>query len=161
MTQPFYIAPEIILGSYKSTADNWSLGVILYILLSGNPPFVGKNNKEILKSVLKGIYTFNLKPFKECSDEVKDLISKLLVKDPLLRYSAEQAYNHPWVQQQVNEEVKNIVIPTAVIEGIHNLCTSKDLKKSICYMIALQIPEEEVNEFRKVVAISPDLRETR
>ncbi len=122
----------------------------MYILLSGNPPFMGKNYKDILKSVLRGIYTFNLKPFKECSDEVKDLISKLLVKDPIKRYTAEQAYNHPWVQLQVADEVKNIRIPANVIEGIHNLCTSKDLKKSICYMIALQIPEEEVGEFRNV-----------
>ena len=114
------------MGSYSSTADNWSLGVILYVLLSGVTPFFGKNNKDILKSVLRGIYTFNLKPFKECSDEVKDLISKLLVKDPAKRYTAMQAYNHPWVQQQVDEEIKNIVIPASVIEGIQHLCTSKE-----------------------------------
>ncbi len=114
------------MGSYSNTADNWSLGVILYVLLSGVTPFFGKNNKDILKSVLRGIYTFNLKPFKECSDEVKDLISKLLVKDPAKRYTSMQAYNHPWVQQQVDEEIKNIVIPASVIEGIQHLCTSKE-----------------------------------
>lgn len=116
------------------------------------PPFYGKNEKEIIKSILRGIYTFKLKPFLECSDEVKDLITKLLVKDPARRYTALQAYNHPWVQQQVREEVKNIVIPRTVLDGIKHLCMSKDLKKSICYMIALQIPEEEVKEFKKVTS---------
>jgi calcium-dependent protein kinase len=66
-------------------------------MLSGTPPFYGKNNKDILKSVLKGVYTFNLQPFKVCSDEVKDLITKLLVRTPEKRYSALNAYNHPWV----------------------------------------------------------------
>ena len=98
----------------------------MYVLLSGVTPFYGKNRKEILMSVLRGHYTFNLKPFKACSDEVKDLISKLLVKDPAKRYTALQAYNHLWVQQQVDEEIKNIVIPSSVIEGIQHLCTSKE-----------------------------------
>lgn len=100
--------------------------MILYVLLSGVTPFYGKNKKEILMSVLRGHYTFNLKPFKVCSDEVKDLISKLLVKDPSKRFTAEQAYHHLWVQQQVDEEIKNTKIPPSVIEGIEHLCTSKE-----------------------------------
>lgn len=74
---PFYLAPEIIKGNYNHLCDNWSLGVVMYVMLSGSPPFYGKNNKDILKAVVGGVYTFNLKPFKVCSDEVKDLISKL------------------------------------------------------------------------------------
>lgn len=69
---PYYIAPEIITGDYDLKVDNWSLGVVMYVMLTGSPPFYGTNNKEILRSVLKGVYTFNLKPFKSCSDEVKD-----------------------------------------------------------------------------------------
>jgi len=57
---------------------------------------------------------------------VKDLISKLLVKDPSKRYTAVQAYNHPWVQQQVDDEIKNIVIPQSVLEGIKHIYTSKE-----------------------------------
>lgn len=76
---PLYIAPEVIEGGqYDFKVDCWSLGVILYILLSGSAPFYGKNTEEILKSIKKGNYSFNLKPFHECSDEVKDLINKLL-----------------------------------------------------------------------------------
>jgi calcium-dependent protein kinase len=116
----------MIRGGYTSAADNWSLGVILYVLLSGVTPFYGKDQKDILKSIVMGHYTFNLKPFKACSDEVKDLISKLLVQVPEKRYTATQAYNHPWVQLQVDEEIKNIKIPTSVLEGIQALCTSKE-----------------------------------
>mmetsp|Transcript_19779 Transcript_19779/g.16950 ORF Transcript_19779/g.16950 Transcript_19779/m.16950 type:complete len:94 (-) Transcript_19779:774-1055(-) len=86
---PFYIAPEILDGEYTVAVDNWSLGVLLYIMLSGSPPFFGKENKEILRAVKKAVYTLSLKPFQKCSIEVKDLISKLLVKNVEKRYTSE------------------------------------------------------------------------
>lgn len=127
---PFYIAPEILEGEYTEAVDNWSLGVILYIMLSGSPPFYGKDNKEILRAVQKGVYTLSLKPFVKCSIEVKDLISKLLVKNAAKRYTASMAYNHPWVQQQVEQEGKDLIIENDVIEKINMFLESLELKKS-------------------------------
>lgn len=78
--------------------DNWALGVILYILLSGTPPFFGKNSQEIFYAIRKCSYNLNLKPFLECSMEVRDLITKLLLKNPKKRLGDLDCYNHPWVQ---------------------------------------------------------------
>lgn len=74
-------------------------GVILYILLCGRPPFYGKDTQAILQSIKKGIYTLDREPFYKCSNEAKDLISKLLVKDPQKRYTALKAYEHPWTKK--------------------------------------------------------------
>jgi len=145
---PFYIAPEILDGEYTEAVDNWSLGVILYIMLSGSPPFYGKDNREILRAVQKGVYTLSLKPFIKCSIEVKDLISKLLVKNTSKRYTAAMAYNHPWVQQQVEQESKDLTIEVDVIEKISEFLESQELKKAILLYVAQQIPENEVQHLR-------------
>jgi len=51
---PYYIAPEVLYGSYDIQSDIWSLGVIMYLLLIGKPPFDGRNDKEVVKKVIKG-----------------------------------------------------------------------------------------------------------
>ena len=73
------------------------MGVVLYILLSGKVPFPGDSNKEIIENVLRGEYHFHHEAFKNVSDEGKDLIMRLLVKDASNRYTATEAFNHPWI----------------------------------------------------------------
>lgn len=75
---PYYIAPEVLKGSYTTQCDNWSMGVVMYIMLSGKPPFGGRSNKEIIDTVLKGNYSFNSSVWNGISKLAKDLIAKLL-----------------------------------------------------------------------------------
>lgn len=58
--QSYYLAPEIIAGSYDQRCDLWSAGVILYILVTAIPPFDGNSDKEIISAVKKGYYTFHV-----------------------------------------------------------------------------------------------------
>lgn len=97
LIQPYYIAPEVFQQNYTSKIDLWSMGVVLYILLSGKVPFPGRNELEIISNVVKGEFHFNHDAFKTVSDDCKDLICHLLVKDVNKRYSAEEAYNHRWI----------------------------------------------------------------
>ena len=87
---PLYVAPEVLKGKYDYRCDNWSLGVIIYILLSGNPPFYGETNQEIFKKVISGKYNYSAIEWKKVSKSAKDLISKLLCVDVQQRYSAEK-----------------------------------------------------------------------
>jgi calcium/calmodulin-dependent protein kinase I len=95
---PGYVAPEILESRpYGSEVDMWSLGVIMYILLCGFPPFYDENNAALFASIKRGIFDFPSPYWDGISDVAKDLICRLLVVDPKKRYTAEQVLNHSWV----------------------------------------------------------------
>ena len=79
---PYYIAPEVIKNDYGKECDIWSCGVLLYILLSGYPPFNGRNNNQIINAVKSGKFDLKRKSFERVSNKAKDLIKKLLTYDP-------------------------------------------------------------------------------
>ncbi|XP_029292580.1 myosin light chain kinase, smooth muscle isoform X2 [Cottoperca gobio] len=95
---PEFVAPEVI--NYEPvclTTDMWSIGVICYILLSGESPFQGNNDVETLSLVTAAQWEFDEESFDEITDEAKDFISSLLNKDTRQRMSCEEALAHPWM----------------------------------------------------------------
>ena len=77
---PYYIAPEVLKGSYTTQCDNWSMGVVMFIMLSGKPPFGGKNNNDILNNVMHGTYDFSAPQWEHISEDAKNLIKNLLTR---------------------------------------------------------------------------------
>jgi calcium-dependent protein kinase len=97
---PSYISPEIISGlDYDYKCDIWSLGVVMYFLLSGSTPFNGNSPNEIYDKIKKGIFTFNSNNFNNVSDEAKNLIKSMLVKDQDKRININQVINSNWVKK--------------------------------------------------------------
>ncbi|XP_042483060.1 phosphoenolpyruvate carboxylase kinase 1-like [Macadamia integrifolia] len=95
---PYYVAPEVLSGKdYSEKVDVWSAGVILYIMLSGIPPFYGDSTAEIFEAVLRGNLRFPTRNFYSVSPASKDLLRKMLSKDVSKRFSAEQVLGHPWI----------------------------------------------------------------
>ena len=118
----YYIAPEVLKKHYDEKCDIWSCGVIMYILLSGRPPFAGDNDKEIMDKVRIGKYDLEDPPFDKLSGAGKDLIKKLLVMDPKQRISAQEALSHPWFKENRSKELFNrIKDESAIRKMIHNL----------------------------------------
>ena len=92
----YYIAPEVLSRNYTEKCDIWSCGVIMYILLTGRPPFFGNTDSEIMYRIKSGKYDLTKYPWSVVSKEAKDLIKALLQPNPNMRLSAEQALKHPW-----------------------------------------------------------------
>jgi calcium-dependent protein kinase len=93
----YYIAPEVLNNKYNNKCDLWSCGVIMYILLSGSPPFQGEDDQEVMQNVRKGKFDFFGTEWDGISPSAKDLISKLLTMDQAKRISASDALKHPWL----------------------------------------------------------------
>lgn len=100
---PYYIAPEVFIQRYSEKIDVWSMGVVLYIMLSGKVPFPGRSEPEIIQNVMKAEYHFNHAAFNNVSDECKDLIRKCLVKDFRKRLSSAEALQHSWFATRNND----------------------------------------------------------
>jgi len=96
---PFFVSPEILMRkSYDQQSDMWSVGCIVYLLLSGNLPFMGRSQKELFRKIVAGKFVFDDDDWDDVSDDAKDLIRKLLVLDPDKRLTATDALRHKWLK---------------------------------------------------------------
>lgn len=95
---PGYVAPEVLTSeSYDKSVDMWSIGVIIYILLCGYPPFYADNAPALFKKIMDVKYDFDDPSWDEVSEDAKDLIRHLLVKNPEERFTAQQCKEHSWI----------------------------------------------------------------
>lgn len=149
----YYIAPDVLHGTYDEKCDIWSCGVILYILLSGFPPFNGSNEYDILKKVEAGKYTFDLPQFKKVSDKAKDLIKKMLMYTSAVRISARDALEHEWIRLMTSKDNVKIDIPSLEL-SIANIRqfqgTQKLAQAALLYMGSKLTTIDETKELTKI-----------
>jgi len=103
---PGYVAPEILSGKpYGPEVDLWSIGVILYILLCGFPPFFDENTPNLYRAIKQGRFDFPSPYWDDISDPAKNLISRLLTVDPKQRATSEQVLAHPWISNKISSNI--------------------------------------------------------
>lgn len=95
---PTYVAPEILKNHpHDCSADMWSVGVIIYVLLVGYPPFMEENQRVLFRKIRMGDYEFYPEDWNDISTSAKELIQSLLVVDPTKRMIAKDALCHEWI----------------------------------------------------------------
>ena len=126
---PGYVAPEV-LGheQYTSQVDLWSIGVIVYILLCGFPPFYGDNDAQMFKRIKAGQYKFLSPYWDPISQDAKDFIRNLLVVDPKKRMTAAEALNHRWLGRTASVSTKNLFAAAGLDQSTGSNGTAKEAK---------------------------------
>lgn len=96
-----YLSPEMIEGkSHDENVDVWSVGVLAYEFLTGSPPFEAEGQQETCRRIREMEFTFP----DYISEEAKDLISRILVRDPKARLSLDEVLQHPWIVNNAKKE---------------------------------------------------------
>jgi len=137
-----YMAPEVMMGSYTYVCDNFSCGVVAFVLLCGHYPF---SNGQATRTA---DVSFRHPTWKAVSDDALELIRGLLKKDPKERFSAEVALQHPWIQS-IAPQASDAPLPSTVLESLRGFVSNGLLKKAALNAIAHTFREEDLQKLRE------------
>ena len=143
----YYVSPEILNGNYTHLCDIWSAGVILYILLSGDPPFNGPNDNAIYNKVAQMKFSFPENKWKNISKEAKDLISHMLVPEKE-RFTASKVLEHDWFKNAKDVPLSDIQFNEKNL--FMNFAKGSFIKKMGLMFIASRLDENEINNLKNV-----------
>lgn len=138
---PYYVAPEVLRKNYGKECDIWSLGVIMYALLVGFPPFNGDSDQEIQRKIIKGDLSFKHPEWEPISKEAKELIKTLLNLDPPKRPSAADTLNHVWFLSTF--EGANVSIDALILKRMKAYRSGNALRKEALKVMCQFVSSEE------------------
>jgi len=148
-----YCSPEVVDNLYDERSDEWSCGVLMYILLSGIPPFYGDTEEEIFDKIKKCEYDFSPPPFKKVSKNCKDLIRRLLEPKKQYRIKANEALRHPFFTESFDPntamtENKDLNVLKQFITPVKY--ASKFHEAIVAFLCVNFLPVEEENTLKTV-----------
>ncbi|CAI0430928.1 unnamed protein product [Linum tenue] len=145
---PYYVAPEVLRKYYGPESDVWSAGIILYILLSGVPPFWAETEVGIFRQILQSKLDFVSEPWPSISDSAKDLLTKMLERNPRKRLTAHEVLCHPWILDDTMAPDKPL--DSAVLSRLKQFSAMNKLKKMALRVIAERLSEEEIGGLKEL-----------
>ena len=153
----YYVAPEVLEGSYDLSCDVWSIGVILYMLLSGQPPFAAQQDHEIIAKIRRSEVAFNGPRWSGISQGAKDFVMFMLQRNPARRPSSVEAAKHPWLQAMLADNSHNSEddsIDISVLENMQSFAKLNAMKRAALGLMAFSLAPAEMDnleaEFRKI-----------
>ena len=131
----YYMAPEVFGKKSDEKCDIWSCGVVLYLLVIGKYPFNGKDQKEIIRNIKEGRFSFPEDIIDKLSNELRDLIKNCLQVNPAKRLSAKEALKHPIFNKYKINEYFIHVTPAFLNKTINNIkkYDTKNKLQTLCF----------------------------
>lgn len=146
---PYYVAPQVLEGSYNESCDIWSCGVIMFVLLCGYPPFYSEQDKQVLKLVTIGKYHYDKHDWAGVSQDSKNLIDGMLIRNQHKRYTAEQAYNDVWIQKKA-PKAADVPLPSGMLDKLRSFRSANKLKKAALHVIAGLLSEDKIKKLTEM-----------
>ena len=147
-----YCSPEVLKNNYNKKCDIWSCGVLMYVLLSGHFPFIGKTQKEIKKKILSGKFIFDEK-FSNISDKAKDLISKCLIYNKNRRISIEEVLKHEFFADDLNPNniFQDEIDSKNVLISLKNYSQQSKIYQTVLTYLSHNFAEKgQLNKLKKI-----------
>ena len=141
----YYVSPEVLRGNYTEKCDIWSVGVILYLLLTGEPPFNGQNDQIIYSKILKFDLKFPEQKWKYISREVKDLLQNHMLVPENRRYTAKQVLEHIWFKNAPDTPLNQLGFN---VHFFIDYIQASNFKKMSLMFIASRLDENEINNLK-------------
>ena len=139
---PYYIAPEVLNMCYNEKCDIWSAGVVLYVMITGNLPFVGLTHPQLFENIKSGKYKTSGKEYAAISQKAKDLIKQMLELNPLKRISASECLKSPFFEiLDTNDNIPDIL--PSVITNIYKLNAREKIQQATIGFIVHNIQQTE------------------
>lgn len=142
----YYVSPEVLQGDYDEKCDVWSCGVILYIMLSGDPPFNGANDNDIYKKIKQKKFSFPAKKWEKISQDAKDLIT-LMLSDPDKRPTAEDVLSNTWVKDLAPNSGDTIL--SFDPESMKEYRNKSQFQKLVLTFIASRLRDDEIQSLKQ------------
>ena len=147
----YSMAPEVMDGDYDTQADLWSIGVITYMLLSSSMPFGGFTKADMMNRIRLCVYSFNTTRWRDVSVESCKFVSSLIVLDPMLRLTAEQALQHPWLEEDFKRQQAMIdnKFMLSITKSLERYANYSKLKKLVLHVVAHRSTGTEIGELHE------------
>ena len=148
----YTMAREVMTGNYNEKADIWSVGVMMYMMLSLTKPFYGKDKKDVAKKIMDGNFRFYSPKWAKMSHSSRDLIKNLITKDPKERLSASKALDHIWLKKFYCQEsrIPNEASVDIILKSIESYCECNIVKKVGLNVLVQHIPSDDIIDITKV-----------
>lgn len=145
---PYYMAPEMIEGNYSKASDMWSIGVIMYLIMTGRQPFEGVDQRDVYRNILKGNYDKKVLKDDKFSIEIRDFVEKLLVVKESQRMKSDAAFDHSWISK-FSGNASTAIVNESIIESLRSFSKNNILQKEILFYLAKISNESEINGLKK------------